>query len=120
MPVRRSAKARSCAGSSRESGTGVSKTTKSLPTPCIFVNSTRIAAQHSRNVARADPAGRQRLTRRSVTQRRALPEEAAVHDRQDSRLHRARGGRFIDHALLQPQRRKREAYAVIHYARDVI
>src|SRR5215469_12659570 len=121
MPVRRSARARSRTGSRRESGTGASNTTKSLPTPCIFVNSTRIAAQHSRNAARAGPARPPgTLPRRLVTQRRAPLEETAIHDREDPRLHRARGGRLIDHTLLQPERRELQAYAVVHDARDVL
>src|SRR6516165_11418189 len=118
MPVRRSASARSRAGSRRESGIGASNTTKSLPTPCIFVNSTRISLKHSRNVARADPARASCANwRTSVAQCGALPEETPVHDREDSRLYRPRGRALIDDALLQPQRRQLQTNARLDDAR---
>src|SRR5205807_1894099 len=45
MPVRRSARLRSSSGRSTDWSAGASNTTKSLPTPCIFVKSMRIATQ---------------------------------------------------------------------------
>ena len=53
------------------------------------------------------------------TQRRALLEDAAVHDRENAGAHCAIGGGLIDHTFLQPQRRQLQPYAVIHDAGHV-
>ena len=57
---------------------------------------------------------------RQSRQCRALPEETPVHDREDTRLHRARGRALINDALLQPQRRQLQTNARLDDARDVL
>src|ERR1700675_3940275 len=110
MPVRRSARLRSSSGLRRDSSAGASNTTKSLPTPCIFVKSMRIAAKDNAKHRARGPEGdrlgvpgtaRNAHRAPQLTQRRADLEQATVHDRENTGLHRPLGGSLVDDTFLQ-------------------
>src|SRR5437762_6415348 len=62
----------------------------------------------------------QRPAALALAQRRARLEDAAVHHCEDPGLNRALGGGLVDDALLQPQRRELETYAVGDDPRHVL
>src|SRR5215469_6418569 len=98
MPVWRLLRRRNCSAVGRGAPAGASNTMKSLPAPCIFVNSMRMG---------------ERITESEQSGSGSIPVQASIHDRKDARPLCLLGGRYVNDAVLQPQCRQPQADAVL-------
>src|SRR5258708_26287022 len=103
MPVCRLLSFRSCSADGKACPASESKTMKSLPAPCIFVNSMRMPPRIAES-----------------SQRGTIPEHTAVHHSEYPGRDRLLGRRLVDHAILQPKRRQLQSDAVVDDCRNML